>query len=329
MDNEIKGEGNSINYKYRMHDPRVGRFFATDLAMGRFPWNSAYSFSENRVIDGVELEGLEVSLINAKFEEDGRASGSYDPGYPRAVNDAQIINSQASSTLFKLGFDSELPKKFIDLYTGSQGGTYHLSDREAEAIAPARVGIRGGLFADTKKKEETAFEKELSSLGLGESKNVKFEILGGARSSGTLGGFTITFKGLLTKDSDDPKKWVFEGTMDFYDEWDFDLDVNGDKVRSISGEMLTEIGNKYLKGKKFAIRSYTFDVKQTSEDRYVDWFDGKKFKPTSNKLFDAMRKNPKIREALKKRDFKTALKEYLKDQVKESANDIKEKAIPE
>ena len=26
-DNEIKGKGNSVNYKYRMHDARLGRFF--------------------------------------------------------------------------------------------------------------------------------------------------------------------------------------------------------------------------------------------------------------------------------------------------------------
>ncbi len=29
-DDEIKGEGNSLNYKFRMHDPRVGRFFTED-----------------------------------------------------------------------------------------------------------------------------------------------------------------------------------------------------------------------------------------------------------------------------------------------------------
>ncbi len=29
-DDEIKGNGNSVNYKYRMHDPRLGRFFAVD-----------------------------------------------------------------------------------------------------------------------------------------------------------------------------------------------------------------------------------------------------------------------------------------------------------
>ncbi|MBQ4822929.1 M15 family metallopeptidase, partial [Aquimarina sp. MMG016] len=49
----------SINYKYRMHDPRVGRFFAVDPLAPDYPHNSPYAFSENRVIDGVELEGLE------------------------------------------------------------------------------------------------------------------------------------------------------------------------------------------------------------------------------------------------------------------------------
>ena len=58
-DNEIKGIGNSINYKFRMHDPRVGRFFAVGPLTKKYPWNSPYAFSENRVIDGVELEGLE------------------------------------------------------------------------------------------------------------------------------------------------------------------------------------------------------------------------------------------------------------------------------
>ncbi len=58
-DEEIKGKGNSYNYTYRMHDTRLGRFFAVDPLFKRYPYNSSYAFSENRVIDGVELEGLE------------------------------------------------------------------------------------------------------------------------------------------------------------------------------------------------------------------------------------------------------------------------------
>jgi RHS repeat-associated protein len=58
-DDEIKGEGNSVNYKYRMHDPRVGRFFAVDPLAAKYPFYSSYSFSGNRVVDKTELEGLE------------------------------------------------------------------------------------------------------------------------------------------------------------------------------------------------------------------------------------------------------------------------------
>jgi RHS repeat-associated protein len=63
-DDEVKGEGNSVNFKYRMHDPRVGRFFAVDPLAAKYPYNSPYAFSENRVIDALELEGLEKLSIH-------------------------------------------------------------------------------------------------------------------------------------------------------------------------------------------------------------------------------------------------------------------------
>ena len=71
-DSEVKGEGNSVNYKYRMHDPRLGRFFAVDPLSYQYPHNSPYAFSENRVIDGIELEGLE-----RYYTADGKLIGKY------------------------------------------------------------------------------------------------------------------------------------------------------------------------------------------------------------------------------------------------------------
>jgi len=65
-DDEIKGNGNSINFKYRIHDPRVGRFFAMDPLTPQYPHNSPYAFSENRVIDMAELEGKEIMDILSK-----------------------------------------------------------------------------------------------------------------------------------------------------------------------------------------------------------------------------------------------------------------------
>jgi RHS repeat-associated protein len=59
-DNEWTGtEGSHLNYKYRVHDARIGRFLSVDPLTAKYPHNSPYAFSENRVIDGVELEGLE------------------------------------------------------------------------------------------------------------------------------------------------------------------------------------------------------------------------------------------------------------------------------
>ena len=63
-DDEVKGANNSVNYKYRMHDPRVGRFFAVDPLAASFPHNSPYAFSENEVIDAIELEGAERRRLN-------------------------------------------------------------------------------------------------------------------------------------------------------------------------------------------------------------------------------------------------------------------------
>ena len=68
-DDELKGEGNSLNYTFRMHDPRVGRFFAIDPLAGHYPHNSPYAFSENIVINAVELEGLEKVYVYNSWKD--------------------------------------------------------------------------------------------------------------------------------------------------------------------------------------------------------------------------------------------------------------------
>jgi RHS repeat-associated protein len=58
-DNEIKGNGNSVNFKYRMYDPRIGRFFAVDPLAPEYPMLSTYQFASLNPIYMFELEGLE------------------------------------------------------------------------------------------------------------------------------------------------------------------------------------------------------------------------------------------------------------------------------
>ena len=88
---EKDSETGLIVYKYRMYDPQTGRFKSTDPLEPKYPWNSSYAFSENRVIDGVELEGLEYASIIRKHHE-----GNLKPKITVVWHDETQHNSHGS-----------------------------------------------------------------------------------------------------------------------------------------------------------------------------------------------------------------------------------------
>ncbi|MEX0275126.1 MAG: DUF6443 domain-containing protein [Flavobacteriaceae bacterium] len=59
---------NWLSFKYRFYDPATARFFNVDPLAEDYVYNGVYNFAENRVIDGVELEGLEWKSVK---DEDG------------------------------------------------------------------------------------------------------------------------------------------------------------------------------------------------------------------------------------------------------------------
>lgn len=82
-----------------MHDPRVGRFFAVDPLSDSYPWNSPYAFSENRVTNAVELEGLEAAdnveqsaSVNQKDEEPDKGNWSFSPDLNPLNMDLPVMN---------------------------------------------------------------------------------------------------------------------------------------------------------------------------------------------------------------------------------------------
>jgi hypothetical protein len=52
------------SFKWRNHDPAIGRFFNIDPLAEKYVYNSPYAFSENHVTSHIELEGLEKVSIN-------------------------------------------------------------------------------------------------------------------------------------------------------------------------------------------------------------------------------------------------------------------------
>ncbi|TXI86710.1 MAG: hypothetical protein E6Q37_03405 [Crocinitomicaceae bacterium] len=108
MEDEVKG--NSVNYSFRMHDPRLGRFFAIDPLASKYPFYSPYHFSSNSPIISIELEGKESST-NLSFAEKlslivtGFVTGSV----------ATEMSGPLGSTL--------VPEILQDKYRGEAGGT--------------------------------------------------------------------------------------------------------------------------------------------------------------------------------------------------------------
>jgi RHS repeat-associated protein len=73
-------------FRYRMYDPEVARFNSVDPLREKYPHNSPFAFSENRVVDGVELEGLEVALFHGDARVSALATGSVSTGIAVDVN---------------------------------------------------------------------------------------------------------------------------------------------------------------------------------------------------------------------------------------------------
>jgi RHS repeat-associated protein len=113
-DDEIKGDGNSVNYKYRMHDPRLGRFFAVDPLSDSYPWNSPYAFSENRVLDCIELEGLESKKNVHYYNMVKNDDGNYKPVYSHS-HSLLVVKS------YNAKFKSAITKKEVKIAKQNHG----------------------------------------------------------------------------------------------------------------------------------------------------------------------------------------------------------------
>ncbi len=93
-DSEIKGQGNSWNYKFRMQDSRIGRFFTVDPLESKYPHYSPYQFSGNKVIQFVELEGLEEAKPDEKL---GEKSSNNNFSYTSQLDGSRVTIEQTTT----------------------------------------------------------------------------------------------------------------------------------------------------------------------------------------------------------------------------------------
>ena len=71
-DNEVKGQGNELDYGMRIYDPRAGKFLSVDPLAREYSWNSPYAYAENDVIRSVDIDGLEKLSVVINKDKFGR-----------------------------------------------------------------------------------------------------------------------------------------------------------------------------------------------------------------------------------------------------------------
>jgi RHS repeat-associated protein len=68
-DDEVKGEGNSVDYGARVYDPRIAVWLSLDPLQKRFPYESNFSFCSSNPIIYLDKEGKRKYLIHRVINE--------------------------------------------------------------------------------------------------------------------------------------------------------------------------------------------------------------------------------------------------------------------
>ncbi|OEK09124.1 hypothetical protein A8C32_10340 [Flavivirga aquatica] len=165
MDNEIKGEGNSANFTFRMHDPRLNRFFTVDPLTQKYPHYSPYSFSGNKLINSRELEGLEEMLAidkvgnnqSAWFYVDRREMGHFGGifsssfGGENSFVKASIYNTEKlKSSLYRTISERHSYYNFVHLYMKEKGISNQWFKAAAEVTKYNPFALEVGVGAAAK-----------------------------------------------------------------------------------------------------------------------------------------------------------------------------------
>ena len=129
-----------VTFKNRIQDCRIGRFLSIDPLVANFPWNSPFAFSENRVLDAIELEGREALRIHSITNlKDGQI-------LIKIIPDETVENNASSPFRFRIpagvipGIDTEM------IFTPDDAGTPNFGLRGLQAQFAGFRKVQDRLF---------------------------------------------------------------------------------------------------------------------------------------------------------------------------------------
>jgi RHS repeat-associated protein len=105
-------ELNWYQFVFRSMDPQIGRFLQVDPLSDKYPYNSTYAYAENRVINSIDVEGLEAKLAIAGNSTD---NVNYHPGDAPTFNDrAQRLEKIAGYTALQANTGDQIVNQMVE-----------------------------------------------------------------------------------------------------------------------------------------------------------------------------------------------------------------------
>lgn len=121
-DNEPKGLGNSYDYKFRIYDPRLGRFLSVDPLDGTYAYLSSYQFAGNNPVKFIDRDGLEPAESPGAWNLTSKPQNYYGGSCQMYTIKATDVKTEKIKEFYI--FQRELPKMIGHeylYYTGSGG----------------------------------------------------------------------------------------------------------------------------------------------------------------------------------------------------------------
>jgi len=132
-DDELKGKGNSLDFKFRGYDPRLGKLTSVDPLRASFPWNSAYAFAENDVIRCKDLEGGEklnmVTESSPSLGQPGRAQLTITLDYQVVTSGPGALHAPLNSTEFASRYSAGNVKLYMSRLPSADAPAILLSQK--------------------------------------------------------------------------------------------------------------------------------------------------------------------------------------------------------
>jgi RHS repeat-associated protein len=112
FDSEWKGEGNSYDYGFRVHDARLGRFLSVDPLAPEYPWYTPYQYAGNKPIWHIDFMGLAEGGETEKLKHtvsSGETLGKIANQYNSSIEELMDLNHLNDPNMIGVGQELLVP----------------------------------------------------------------------------------------------------------------------------------------------------------------------------------------------------------------------------